>query len=43
LDAYIAGTPQPPLPQAPRPDPARAVAVAEEMGLPKERLVACFC
>ncbi|HEX2066841.1 MAG TPA: hypothetical protein VHI93_08520, partial [Candidatus Thermoplasmatota archaeon] len=43
LDAFIAQMPAPAAPQATRPDPALAASVALEMGLPRERVLACFC
>lgn len=43
LDAFIAQMPTPAAPQAPRPDPAAAAALAGEMGLARERVLACFC
>ena len=44
LDAYIAHLPKPTeAPRAPRPSPEMAVAIAAEMGLGPERVLACFC
>lgn len=43
LDAFIATLPPPGLPKAQRPDPAHAAAVAGELGLPRDRVLACFC
>lgn len=44
LDAFIADLPKPTVaPRAPRPSPEMAVAVAEEMGLGPDRVLACFC
>lgn len=43
MDAFIAALPAPGNPQAPKPDPARAAALAEAMGLERARVVACFC
>lgn len=43
LEAFIAATPAPEAPRAPRPCPDMASAVAEEMGLTADRVLACFC
>jgi flap endonuclease-1 len=43
LDAFIAWMPTPAAPRAPQPDPGMAVAVAEEMGVARDRVLACFC
>lgn len=44
LDAFIADLPRPTIaPRAPRPSPEMAVAVAEEMGVAPDRVLACFC
>lgn len=43
LERFIAALPDPAAPRAPRPSPDMAVAVAEEMGLGKERALACLC
>lgn len=43
LDAFIAQMPRPQAPRAPPPDPGLAAAAAQEMGLPRERVLACFC
>lgn len=43
LDNFIAHVPTPAKPVRPATDPKQAVAVAEELGLSRERVVACFC
>ncbi|HUR63203.1 MAG TPA: hypothetical protein VM241_01860, partial [Candidatus Thermoplasmatota archaeon] len=43
LDAFIAWMPVPSPPKAAQPDPGMAVAVAEEMGVARDRALACFC
>lgn len=43
LDAFIADMPVPPAPKAPHPSPDMAAAVAEEMGVGRDRVLACFC
>ncbi|MHB8633974.1 MAG: hypothetical protein ACYDBQ_08430 [Thermoplasmatota archaeon] len=43
LDAFIAHLPPPAPPAAKRPDPGRAVALAEGLGIQRERVLACFC
>ncbi|MFO1534711.1 MAG: hypothetical protein ABR586_03505 [Thermoplasmatota archaeon] len=43
LDAFIAQMPVPAPPKATQPDPGMAVAVAEEMGVARDRVLACFC
>ena len=43
LDRFIAEVPTPPKPQRPSNNPTEAVAVAEELGIGKERVVACYC
>ena len=43
VDAYIAALPKVAAAHKPRPDPTKAAAVAEGLGLQKERVLACFC
>jgi flap endonuclease-1 len=43
LDAFIAQMPTPAAPGKTPPDPGAAVALAHEMGVSKERVLACFC
>ncbi|HUR62564.1 MAG TPA: hypothetical protein VM286_09410 [Candidatus Thermoplasmatota archaeon] len=43
LDQFIAQMPTPTAPRAAQPDPGMAVAVAEEMGIARGRVLACFC
>jgi flap endonuclease-1 len=43
LDAFLADVPEVEAPRPARPDPAAAAALAAEMGLHRERVLACFC
>lgn len=43
LDAFIADVPSPEAPRPSRPSPEVAVAVADELGVGRDRVVACFC
>ncbi len=43
MDSFIAELPPAQAPTVARPDPGTAVAVASEMGLERNRVVACFC
>lgn len=43
LDRFIADLPAPQAPRAPKPCPEMATAVAQEMGLGPDRVMACFC
>jgi len=43
LDAFIAALPDPAAPRPPRPCPEMAAAVAEEMQIAPDRVLACFC
>lgn len=43
LDAFLAEQPEVERPRPERPDPAAAVSLALEMGLQRDRVLACFC
>lgn len=43
LDGYVAALPAPGAPRAPKPCPDMASAVADEVGVGHERILACFC
>jgi len=43
IDRFIADLPTPPPPQAPKPDPGRAVELADHMSLGRARVIGCFC
>jgi 5'-3' exonuclease len=43
LDAFLAEVPHVEAPQPDRPDPKGAVGLAVEMGLQRDRVLACFC
>ncbi len=43
LDTYIATLPSPDAPRAPKGCPEMATAVADELGMGHERVLACFC
>jgi len=43
MDQFIAELPLPQRPEAPRPDPALAVELAQGLGLERSRVVAAFC
>lgn len=43
VDAFLADLPPAPRPEAFRPDPAAAADLAREMGVQRERVLACFC
>jgi flap endonuclease-1 len=43
LEAFIADLPHPPAPNAPKPSPDMAAAVAKELGLGADRALACLC
>ncbi|MES2154148.1 MAG: hypothetical protein V4510_03345 [bacterium] len=43
MDAFIAALPTPGPPPVSRPDPAAASALAQEMGLERSRVLACYC
>jgi hypothetical protein len=43
LDAFLAEQPEVERPRPERPDPKAAVSLALEMGLQRDRVLACFC
>ncbi|MHB1260812.1 MAG: hypothetical protein ACYC2H_03765 [Thermoplasmatota archaeon] len=43
VDAFLADLPTAAAPERRRPDPASAVGLAAEMGVQRERVLACFC
>ena len=43
LDAFLGDVPAVEPPRPSRPDPATAAGLANEMGMPRQRVLACFC